>query len=163
MDGKEQLRVFVADMPGFLDFRVDFKLEEGNITESIYYQPTGKRWIEKQYSLAEEIEYYYLIDSAGLAYKENVVKVNRASGWQDVRLKVVKEHPYCSICNKTEGLHVHHKKPFHLWPELELSLDNLMVLCVNCHLMWGHLLDWKSYNEQIDKDIIRIAQRPYGR
>jgi len=163
MDGTEQSLVYVAGQPGFLSFKYNIHLETGPITEPINYQPSGKRWVVKNYTLAEEIEYYHLTDPTGLTYEGNVTKINRASGWHDVRLKFVQENPFCKICEKTECLHVHHKKPFHLWPELELSLDNLMVLCINCHLMWGHLLDWKSYNEQIDKDVARIAQRPYKR
>jgi predicted HNH restriction endonuclease len=46
-------------------------------------------------------------------------------------------------------LEVHHVKPFHLFPQLELDPANLMTLCEdggNCHFMVGHLKDWRRYN-----------------
>jgi len=40
----------------------------------------------------------------------------------------------CRHCNKIGGkLHVHHKAPYSLFPELRWELNNGMVLCENCH------------------------------
>jgi hypothetical protein len=45
---------------------------------------------------------------------------------------------------------VHHVRPFHLRPELELDPDNLISLCMaegrHCHLAVGHGGDFKAYN-----------------
>ncbi len=73
----------------------------------------------------------------------------------------------CACCGKTIRLNAHHKKPFHLFPELELDPNNLMALCVGtfaCHLLIGHLGSWKSYNETAVEDAAylnhKIKTRP---
>lgn len=44
-------------------------------------------------------------------------------------------HDYtCQFCKKRGvEIHVDHVKPFSLYPELRLSINNGRVLCVNCH------------------------------
>jgi 5-methylcytosine-specific restriction enzyme A len=64
---------------------------------------------------------------------------------------------------------VHHIKPFHLFPDLELSFANLITLGEACptgnhHLLFGHLGYWSSWNEDVVKDArtfrIKIQTRP---
>jgi hypothetical protein len=88
---------------------------------------------------------------------------SRSSLWEGMRNRTVATTPYCVICGKNKNLQVHHIRPFHLWPELELTPENLVVLCQACHLTWGHLGDWKSFNLDVEKDIERIRNRPYQR
>lgn len=88
---------------------------------------------------------------------------SRSSAWEKLRNDIVKKHPWCMICGKNKSLQLHHIRPFHLYPELELTEDNLRVLCQSCHLVWGHLGDWKSFNLDLDKDIVKINNRPYAR
>jgi hypothetical protein len=63
----------------------------------------------------------------------------------------------CAACGGKEHLQAHHKKPFHLFPELELEEKNLIVLCEhpskNCHFVFGHLMNWSTYNHDIDNTI----------
>lgn len=77
----------------------------------------------------------------------------RSPEWPKVRAAFLKDHPACAICNRTENLNVHHIKPFHKYPNLELDPTNLMTLCEakggNHHLWWGHLGDFKSWNENV--------------
>jgi hypothetical protein len=55
---------------------------------------------------------------------------------------------------------VHHRLPFHERPDLELSPDNLMTLCeagkygINCHLLVGHLGNWRRWNPFADQDAL---------
>ncbi len=79
----------------------------------------------------------------------------RSSEWPKVRKEYLNEHPICECCGGTKKLEVHHKKPFHLFPELELERDNLMTLCTKrgCHLAMGHLYSYRSYNPNIDEDV----------
>ena len=59
--------------------------------------------------------------------------------WRSLRVKaLVKNGRRCCLCGATprEGvvLHVDHIKPRSLYPELELELDNLQILCEACNL-----------------------------
>jgi 5-methylcytosine-specific restriction endonuclease McrA len=82
----------------------------------------------------------------------------RSSKWQTVRKHYIEKNNVCAICGSTEVLEVHHKKPFHLDPTLELDPNNLITLCeskkngVTCHLWFGHLGDYHSFNENIEED-----------
>ena len=40
----------------------------------------------------------------------------------------------CGECGKAGKLEVHHVRPVYKAPELELSFDNVVTLCRNCHL-----------------------------
>jgi 5-methylcytosine-specific restriction protein A len=83
----------------------------------------------------------------------------RSSHWPTVRKNHVKNNPTCALCEGTKKLEVHHIKPFHLHPELELDPDNLITLCedkgngVYCHLFFGHLGNYKSLNENVREDV----------
>lgn len=95
---------------------------------------------------------------------------SRSSKWPTVRKNFLAKNPVCALCCGTDTLEVHHKMPFHLDPALELDENNLIVLCeskrngVTCHLFFGHLGDYKSFNKNIDKDIktwkMKIIKRP---
>jgi 5-methylcytosine-specific restriction enzyme A len=82
----------------------------------------------------------------------------RSPKWDKVRTDFLKTHPYCSCCGGETKLEVHHIKPFNVHPELELDPKNLITLCeassggVTCHLFFGHLGDYKSWNEAVVKD-----------
>ena len=95
----------------------------------------------------------------------------RSSKWPKTRKKFLLENPCCAVCGRDNGKReVHHIKPFHLHPELELDPNNLITLCenkkngVNCHLLFGHLGCYRSFNENVKKDaeewIKKIKERP---
>lgn len=46
---------------------------------------------------------------------------SRSSEWNKTRLNFIKENPFCAWCKSIKLLNVHHIKPFHTWPELELK------------------------------------------
>jgi hypothetical protein len=85
--------------------------------------------------------------------------VERSPHWAKVRREFLKQNPTCAVCGDTKNLNVHHKKPFHLHPELELDPNNLITLCetrsygVYCHLLFGHLGNFKNYNPNVDHDV----------
>lgn len=95
----------------------------------------------------------------------------RSSEWPKVRDQWLKDNPTCAACGGKEKLEVHHKYPF-AWPNgaaLELDPNNFITLCEkpghDCHLMVGHLGDWKSRNSQVCEDsanlLKKIQCRPY--
>jgi 5-methylcytosine-specific restriction endonuclease McrA len=91
----------------------------------------------------------------------------RSHKWKNVRKEFLTNHPTCAICGGKENLQVHHIRPFHLFPDLELFESNLMTLCEgskNHHLEFGHLENFKSYNPSIKEDATvwynKIKNRP---
>lgn len=92
----------------------------------------------------------------------------RSGKWAKVRAEHLRVKDKCSVCGGIKDLTVHHIKPFHLFPDLELDPTNLISLCegnpvLNCHLFVGHLGSFKSWNPDVVKDAndwrIKIANR----
>jgi hypothetical protein len=94
----------------------------------------------------------------------------RSPHWPAARATHLKEHPTCANCGGTVKLEVHHIRPFHLHPELELEPTNFITLCeaghggVNCHLAVGHLGSFKSFNVDVASDsaayLAKVLHRP---
>lgn len=86
-------------------------------------------------------------------YLKGKPAVRRSSKWPAVRKAHLAQHPRCEACGTTKNLNVHHIFPYHLSPEGELTEANLITLCegsvINCHLYWGHNLNWKSYEPDV--------------
>lgn len=80
----------------------------------------------------------------------------RSPKWTAVRKHYILENNSCAACGCTTNLQVHHKEPFHLHPEKELDPSNFITLCEDkddkCHLIIGHLGDWKSFNPNVVED-----------
>lgn len=78
----------------------------------------------------------------------------RSSEWPKVEKEHLKNFPTCASCGTDKHIQVHHKKPFHLHPELELDPNNLISLCMenDCHLYVGHGDDFKAYNPNVVED-----------
>lgn len=83
----------------------------------------------------------------------------RSGKWSTVRKHFLVKNPECAACGSKKKLNVHHIKPFHEHPELELDENNLITLCesdcggVVCHLFFGHLGDYKEINPDVVQDV----------
>lgn len=92
----------------------------------------------------------------------------RSPEWEYVRKAFIKNHPACALCGTAKDLQVHHIKPFHLYPELELEPENLVTLCTSkywgfsCHLVAGHGGNFRYENPWILEDIenLKIIGNP---
>lgn len=93
--------------------------------------------------------------------------VPRSGKWPAVRKRHLELEPACAACGTKKLLNVHHVRPFHLFPELELEDTNLITLCEspshNCHLIHGHLLSWRSYNLEVRQHAAEFLARVRGR
>jgi len=84
----------------------------------------------------------------------------RSPKWQSVRKNFLLKNGECAVCGEKKKLEVHHIKPFHECPELELEESNLITLCesdsggVVCHLFFGHLGDYRKINPDIQRDAL---------
>jgi 5-methylcytosine-specific restriction endonuclease McrA len=111
--------------------------------------------------------------------KEDVKKgkpaVLRSPHWENVRNKHLKDNPACAACGRTDHVQVHHIKPFHLFPELELEPTNFITLCENDddgkntiienhHLHLGHNGNFKNNNDHVLDDVnkFRIEHSKLG-
>ena len=96
----------------------------------------------------------------------------RSDKWPTIRALHLRQFPTCAACGGIEKLEAHHINPFHLEPDLELDPLNLITLCesdkngVNCHLFFGHLGCFLSYNIDVCIDVVawerKILNRPKG-
>lgn len=106
--------------------------------------------------------------TAGRAPPDVVFGAQRSGLWPLVRRQHLELYPECLACGGRANLEVHHVRPYHLFPDEELNAGNLVTLCAtpgrSCHHLFGHLLDWRSYNPSVyvHARLIRqaIADRP---
>ena len=84
--------------------------------------------------------------------------VRRSRKWREVRREHLDKNPICVVCHSKKKRVVHHLVPVSVAPELELEKDNLITLCtskkygINCHLLVGHLGNYKSANPDCASD-----------
>ncbi len=93
---------------------------------------------------------------------------DRSSHWPTVREEFAIDHPACEACGTRECLNVHHVKPFHTDPDLELDPDNLITLCRDHHFRIGHDPDgmagpqkpnWKLSNPRVREEADELRKK----
>lgn len=99
------------------------------------------------------------------------IGAKRSPLWRKVRAVHLKLNPSCAVCSGVKKLEVHHKIPFTISPELELTPSNLITLCeskkggMSCHQAMGHLGSYRSWNDEVVKDAqyfrVKILNRPH--
>lgn len=99
-------------------------------------------------------------------FSDKVRYASRSPQWKKVRQEHIKTNGYCAACGSQKDLEVHHIVPVHLDPSLELKPDNLITLCSkSCHLLFGHLMDYRSWNPNVIQDCSimskKISDRPH--
>lgn len=83
----------------------------------------------------------------------------RSSKWPKIRKEFLLKNPKCAVCSGTKSLEAHHIIPFHVNPDLELDPNNLVALCesksygIICHLLVGHLGNYKNVNPNVKEDV----------
>lgn len=83
----------------------------------------------------------------------------RSPEWSRERAAFIRDNPRCCITGDTKDVDVHHVKPFHLYPELELVRSNLRTIRRDLHLLIGHSGDWSAFNENFDEDVALMRRR----
>lgn len=90
----------------------------------------------------------------------------RSPKWSSVRKQHLNNQPNCMACGKNKKVEVHHIEPVHLNPDRELDPSNLITLCDDpCHFVFGHLLDYKSWNKDVINDckvyLNKVKNKPF--
>jgi hypothetical protein len=92
----------------------------------------------------------------------------RSGKWPAVRNTYLADHTACEACGCDEDLDVHHVDSIAFGGE-ELDPANLITLCNkhHCHLMLGHLGNFRSSNPNVRADaarcLDRVQSRPYSK
>ena len=97
------------------------------------------------------------------SFRDVGISAKRSNHWPTVEKHFREAHPTCAACGGNKRLNIHHIKPFHIFPQLELDPTNLITLCMGtkeCHLRLGHLGDFKFWNPNIIKDADETLQHP---
>ena len=81
----------------------------------------------------------------------------RSNQWPKYEHAWLKDNAECAACGAKEKLQVHHVKPFHLDPSLELNFNNYISLCEakggpECHLHIGHHGNFKNENPAVREE-----------
>lgn len=83
------------------------------------------------------------------ALRDVGTSAKRSSAWPKTEKAWLTVHDTCAACGGRVRLNVHHKTPFHVQPELELDMRNLITLCMeidkHCHLKLGHGGNFKAF------------------
>jgi 5-methylcytosine-specific restriction protein A len=95
----------------------------------------------------------------------------RSGKWAAVKDAWKRTHPKCAVCGGKTRPDVHHVRPYHLHPELELDKGNLVTLCRSngCHFLFGHYGRWEMFNPAVKLDAAvfrtraRLARRRRNR
>jgi 5-methylcytosine-specific restriction enzyme A len=96
--------------------------------------------------------------------------VRRSPRWPHVRAVHLQANPTCTVCGRKDMLEAHHVVPVHMDRAKELEPGNLITLCDpgqgGCHLMFGHLGNWSSWNSKVRVDAAlwneKVRERPRG-
>ena len=92
----------------------------------------------------------------------------RSSQWRKVRDDYLASNPKCAVCESTSSCQVHHIVPFNIAPDLELKERNLITLCenkkygINCHLLVGHLGNYRRVNSSVVIDAMTWNMKILG-
>lgn len=87
-------------------------------------------------------------------FRDVGLDAKRSGKWPTVEKHFRETHPTCAACGSKNRLNVHHIRAFHLFPNLELDLNNLITLCMSkseCHLKLGHGDNFKAYCPDVNK------------
>lgn len=107
------------------------------------------------------------LDIPDLIARGRAVAARRSGEWPTLRKHHLLKQPVCQMCGGSKKLQVHHIRPFHLHPELELDPNNLITLCEapgkDCHLRYGHNGNFHDgYNLMIVSDCAKHRAESEG-
>lgn len=87
----------------------------------------------------------------------------RSGSWARVRREHLEREPACIACGRSKSLEVHHVVPYHADPSKELDPSNLVTVCADpCHLVHGHLMDWRHSNPAVREDCARYRAKVHN-
>ena len=96
--------------------------------------------------------------------REQYKRKTRSPKWERYEKEFIAKNPTCAACGGKKHLQAHHKKPYHVYPALELEFTNLIALCMGfeceAHLLLGHGDNWQCWNEGVESDAAIVLANP---
>jgi hypothetical protein len=108
----------------------------------------------------------HAINLAKHTFRDVCTGSKRSPKWKGVEKAFLSLHGFCAVCGETDKklLAVHHIFPFHIYPQLELDMSNLITLCIAKnkwhHLHVGHLGNFKYWNPNVGYDAAVLSVHP---
>ena len=97
----------------------------------IFKRPLNDNYIQQ---LCDEYANQYGITVVDFVPFKKKAKRIKGVLWQDLRRKLFETKPnHCAKCKSTENLEADHIYPVSLFPEKQLDLSNLQILCKKCN------------------------------
>lgn len=93
-------------------------------------------------------------------------ETKRSGQWPALRKRHLEAFPSCAACGGEEELEAHHVVPVSVDASKELDPSNLITLCEKrgCHLTFGHLYSYRSWNKTVRPDCLlwrsKVRNRP---
>lgn len=97
-----------------------------------------------------------------IEYKKKAIQFYQSREWLELRYKALVKYgaacQLCGACRETGAvIHVDHIKPRSKYPDLELCLDNLQILCQECNLGKSNKdeTDWRQSDKKTKLKLVK--------
>ncbi|MEE1674757.1 HNH endonuclease signature motif containing protein [Agarivorans aestuarii] len=131
-----------------VSFRVNDKVHRKSYKTESGAMRAIRKWFQQHPESMHTLVMLYGPDQEPISYTQacdlpevtsKVSDFYRSQAWLDLRYKALNQYGNsCACCGRGlengATLHVDHIKPRSRYPELELKLDNLQVLCDQCNI-----------------------------
>lgn len=73
----------------------------------------------------------------------------------------IRDNYKCVLCDSTDALQIHHIVPLSENSELNLNINNLIVLCKDCHINKAHKESWRTIDKNTQELLITYISQTY--
>jgi len=99
-------------------------------------------------------------DYSNKEFEERLHRFYNSKRWKLIKEQVYKTHAHlCPVCGSEENLRVDHIKPIRHYPALIDDMNNLQILCNECNLEKGSMIDWSLGWHIANKSILEEKQK----
>ena len=82
-------------------------------------------------------------DYSNKEFEEKLHRFYNSKTWKLIKEQVYKTYVHmCPVCGSEDNLRIDHIKPVRHYPSLIANMNNLQILCNDCNLEKGSMIDW---------------------
>lgn len=90
-----------------------------------------------------KVKKFFHNDYSNADFEHQIKKFYRSQTWKLLKEQVYRERTaICPVCGSLENLVVDHIQPVRHYPELIEDPNNLQILCNDCNLEKGSMINW---------------------